>query len=66
MIFIHSTMSLSFRSQLAKQGLRSVRAYSTAEPTLKQRLAEILPAKAEEVKQLKKEHGKTVCITLLG
>jgi hypothetical protein len=32
MIFIHSTMSLSFRSQLAKQGLRSVRAYSTAEP----------------------------------
>lgn len=28
--------------------------------TLKSRLAEILPQKAEEVKQLKKEHGKTV------
>ena len=28
--------------------------------TLKARLAEILPQKAEEVKQLKKEHGKTV------
>jgi len=25
-------------------------------------LAEILPEKAEEVKQLKKEYGKTVCI----
>lgn len=32
--------------------------------TLKARLAEILPEKAEEVKQLKKEHGKTVCIFL--
>lgn len=30
--------------------------------TLKARLAEILPEKAEEVKQLKKEYGKTVCI----
>lgn len=30
--------------------------------TLKARLAEILPEKAEEVKQFKKEHGKTVCI----
>lgn len=33
--------------------------------TLKARLAEILPKKAEEVKQLKKEYGKTVCISNL-
>ena len=30
--------------------------------TLKTRLSEILPERAEEVKQFKKEHGKTVCI----
>ncbi|KAL7663199.1 Citrate synthase [[Candida] zeylanoides] len=44
------------RSLLTK---RFVRSYAT-EPTLKARLEAILPEKAEEVKQLKKEHGKTV------
>lgn len=33
---------------------------------MKSRLAEILPEKAEEVKQLKKEHGKTVSIRIIS
>ncbi|KAI5951092.1 CIT1 [Candida jiufengensis] len=53
-------------SNLAKSSIyRSIRTYATAEPTLKQRLEEILPEKAEEIKQLKKEHGKTVIGELL-
>lgn len=49
------------RSQTAlRASLQGLRTYATGEPSLKQRLAEILPEKAEEVKQLKKEHGKTV------
>lgn len=47
-----------FRTQAKKSLTRFVRNYS--EPGLKQRLSEILPEKAEEVKQLKKEYGKTV------
>ncbi|ABN68698.1 citrate synthase (CISY) [Scheffersomyces stipitis CBS 6054] len=53
--------SIQKSSTLAKKAaFSSVRTYATAEPTLKARLAEILPEKAEEVKQLKKEYGKTV------
>lgn len=52
--------SVKKSSKLQATLINSLRSYSTAEPTLKQRLAEILPEKAEEVKQLKKEHGKTV------
>lgn len=33
---------------------------SASEQTLKERFAEIIPAKAEEIKKFKKEHGKTV------
>ncbi|CDO94725.1 unnamed protein product [Kluyveromyces dobzhanskii CBS 2104] len=40
--------------------LVGTRQYSNGEKTLKQRFAEIFPEKAEEIKQLKKEHGKTV------
>ncbi|SGZ54641.1 CIC11C00000001881 [Sungouiella intermedia] len=50
----------SFQRSALKRAL-GIRTYAT-EPTLKARLAEILPEKAEEVKQLKKEYGKTVCI----
>lgn len=50
----------SLQNTVAKRAALGVRGYATAEPTLKARLAEILPQKAEEVKQLKKEHGKTV------
>ncbi|GMM32645.1 citrate (Si)-synthase [Martiniozyma asiatica (nom. inval.)] len=38
----------------------AARAYSTAEPTLKERLSELLPVWAADIKQFKKEHGKTV------
>ncbi|KAJ8140470.1 hypothetical protein OY671_006339, partial [Metschnikowia pulcherrima] len=48
----------SFQRSALRRSL-GIRTYAT-EPTLKARLAEILPEKAEEVKQLKKEHGKTV------
>ncbi|CDK26433.1 unnamed protein product [Kuraishia capsulata CBS 1993] len=58
-------MSLAFRSvarsalsqRSAVMGLRS---YSSKEPTLKERFAELLPEKQEEVKKLKAEYGKTV------
>ncbi|KAI5963619.1 CIT1 [Candida pseudojiufengensis] len=53
--------SIQRSTNLTKSSLyRSIRTYATAEPTLKQRLEEILPEKAEEIKQFKKEHGKTV------
>ncbi|EGV60610.1 citrate (Si)-synthase [Yamadazyma tenuis] len=52
--------SIKKSTKLQSALFNSLRSYSTAEPTLKQRLAEILPEKAEEVKQLKKEYGKTV------
>ncbi|KAF2071468.1 hypothetical protein CYY_007221 [Polysphondylium violaceum] len=38
---------------------RSVRFYST-EPTLKERLLQIIPAKVEQVKQLKTDHGDKI------
>ncbi|GAV29671.1 citrate synthase [Pichia membranifaciens] len=38
----------------------ATRAYSTAEPTLKERFAELLPGWQAEVKELKSKHGKTV------
>lgn len=38
----------------------AARAYSTAEPTLKERFAQLLPAWQAEVKELKTKHGKTV------
>ncbi|GME95407.1 unnamed protein product [[Candida] boidinii] len=47
------------RASRSKNILNSVRSYSTKEPTLKERFAEILPAKQEEVKKLKAEYGKT-------
>lgn len=50
----------SFKRANVAKNLKFLRTYATAEPNLKQRLGEILPEKAEEVKQLKKEHGKTV------
>ncbi|ODV97515.1 hypothetical protein PACTADRAFT_47423 [Pachysolen tannophilus NRRL Y-2460] len=40
--------------------LGAARAYSTKEPTLKERFAELLPEKQEQIKQLKKDYGKTV------
>ncbi|KAI3403782.1 CIT1 [Candida oxycetoniae] len=55
--------SIQRSSSLAKSAiaLRSIRTFATtAEPTLKQRLEETLPEKIDQVKQLKKEHGKTV------
>ncbi|AGO09994.1 AaceriAAR004Cp [[Ashbya] aceris (nom. inval.)] len=39
-------------------GASASRAYSNGEKSLKERFAEIFPAKAEEIKQFKKEHGK--------
>ncbi|EFA84289.1 citrate synthase [Heterostelium album PN500] len=36
------------------------RYFSTAEPTLKERLAQIIPGKIEQVKQLKAEHGDKI------
>ncbi|CAR30551.1 citrate (Si)-synthase CIT2 [Lachancea thermotolerans CBS 6340] len=36
------------------------RLYSNGEKTLKERFAEIIPAKAEQIKQLRQEHGSTV------
>ncbi|GMF66396.1 unnamed protein product [[Candida] boidinii] len=61
------------RASRSKNILNSVRSYSTKEPvctifhypTLKERFAEILPAKQEEVKKLKAEHGKTVSISII-
>ncbi|SCU98938.1 LADA_0H16292g1_1 [Lachancea dasiensis] len=41
-------------------GLNMARFYSNGEKTLKERFAEIIPGKVEEIKKLKKEHGKTV------
>ncbi|VVT56538.1 uncharacterized protein SAPINGB_P005140 [Magnusiomyces paraingens] len=38
----------------------AARAYSTKEPTLKERFAELLPEKIEQIKKLRKEHGNTV------
>lgn len=40
--------------------LVATRPYSNAEKTLKERFAEIIPGKVDEIKQLKKEHGDTV------
>ncbi|EHN04922.1 Cit1p [Saccharomyces cerevisiae x Saccharomyces kudriavzevii VIN7] len=68
---ILSTTSKSFLSrgstrqcqnmQKALFALLNARHYSSAsEQTLKERFAEIIPAKAEEIKKFKKEHGKTV------
>ncbi|ODQ83049.1 hypothetical protein BABINDRAFT_159515 [Babjeviella inositovora NRRL Y-12698] len=44
----------------ARSSLMGVRSYATAEPTLKERFAELLPEKQEEIRKLKAEHGKTV------
>lgn len=38
----------------------ATRAYSTAEPTLKERFAQLLPGWQADVKDLKSKHGKTV------
>ena len=38
----------------------ATRAYSTAEPTLKERFAQLLPGWQAEVKELKSKYGKTV------
>lgn len=54
--------SLHRAAPVAKRAF-GLRTMATAEPTLKDRLSELLPQKAEEIKQLKKEHGKTVCIS---
>lgn len=54
--------SLHRAAPVAKRAAFGMRTFATAEPTLKDRLTELLPQKAEEIKQLKKEHGKTVCI----
>ncbi|KAG7195868.1 citrate (Si)-synthase [Scheffersomyces spartinae] len=51
--------SLHRAAPVAKRAF-GLRTMATAEPTLKDRLSELLPQKAEEIKQLKKEHGKTV------
>ncbi|AQZ15412.1 CIT2 (YCR005C) and CIT1 (YNR001C) [Zygosaccharomyces parabailii] len=62
-----SVLSQSTRATLAKTALKNARSnaialryYSNAEKTLKERFAEIFPAKVEEIKKLKKEHGHTV------
>lgn len=68
-----SVLCTSTRTALAKGALKHTRsnkkaisallasrAYSNAEKTLKERFAEIFPAKAEEIKQFKKEYGHTV------
>lgn len=70
-----TALATSSRSLLAKRLLKTsnssnervllatlgqCRSYSNAEKTLKERFAEIFPARAEEIKNLKKNYGKTV------
>lgn len=62
-----SVLSQATRNSLARNFLKNAklqfvaqRCYSNGEKTLKERFAEIFPAKAEEIKKLKKEHGQTV------
>lgn len=40
--------------------LLAYRSYTSVEKTLKQRFAELIPEKVEQIKQLKKDYGKTV------
>ncbi|SCU78813.1 LAMI_0A06084g1_1 [Lachancea mirantina] len=62
-----STLVGSSRVRLANRATAAAvaralgaRFYSNGEKTLKERFAEIIPAKIEEVKQLKKDYGTTV------
>ncbi|KAK9718101.1 citrate (Si)-synthase [Basidiobolus ranarum] len=58
-----SFLKLSARRQLAATTVGIVRCYSTpsvASSGLKERLAELIPQKQEEVKRIKKEHGSKV------
>ncbi|AOA61047.1 Citrate synthase [Komagataella phaffii CBS 7435] len=52
--------TLRTQAQISRVSFLGARAYSTKEPTLKERFAELLPEKIEQIKQLKAEHGKTV------
>uniref|UniRef100_A0A060T984 Citrate synthase n=1 Tax=Blastobotrys adeninivorans TaxID=409370 RepID=A0A060T984_BLAAD len=56
------SLSRSIRPSIKNARLMGVasRLYSTKEPTLKERFAELLPEKQEQVKKLRKEHGNTV------
>jgi citrate synthase len=46
------------RSPLVRHAFTSVRFYSSKQPTLKERLAELIPAEIENVKAIRAEHGK--------
>lgn len=48
------------RSNSSFVNVSAIRGYATAEKTLKERFAEQIPEQIETIKQLKKEHGKTV------
>ncbi|CCH44179.1 citrate synthase [Wickerhamomyces ciferrii] len=61
-------MSLRFASQTLRSNsllkknsiLLATRSYSSGEKTLKQRFAELIPEKVDQIKQLKKDYGSTV------
>ncbi|KAF9234606.1 citrate synthase-like protein [Melanogaster broomeanus] len=54
------SIALASRSPFVRGGLTSLRFSSTASklPTLKERLAELIPTETEKVKQIRAEHGK--------
>jgi len=57
-----ASQTLRSNSSLLKKNsiFLSTRCYSSGEKTLKQRFAELIPEKVEQIKQLKKDYGKTV------
>lgn len=57
-----ASQTLRSNSSLLRKNsiLLATRSYSSGEKTLKQRFAELIPEKVEEIKQLKKDYGKTV------
>uniref|UniRef100_W5UCP2 Citrate synthase n=1 Tax=Ictalurus punctatus TaxID=7998 RepID=W5UCP2_ICTPU len=55
-----NTLRPTLRVRQAAVAQAVARAYSTAEPSLKERFAQLLPSKIEEIKALRQQHGNDV------
>ncbi|KAF7970117.1 hypothetical protein HWV62_8725 [Athelia sp. TMB] len=55
---VRSVLKFSRSTSLARSALPSARFYSSKQPTLKERLAELIPKEIENVKAIRAEHGK--------